>query len=67
MGSSLGGAEIDTLSAKEQKKRKLAEVRLWIFFLLLGMTLATAACSSSHDEGGSCEPGDDNYPECLED
>ena len=44
--------------------RKLAEVRLWLFFLLLGITLATSACGSSDE--GSCDPEDDDYPECLD-
>ena len=34
---------------------------LVLTLLLVGMTLSAAAC-----KGENCEPGGDNYPECLE-
>lgn len=41
--------------------RKLADAR-WVFFVLLGLTLTFAACSSNDS---SCNEGDSDYPECL--
>jgi hypothetical protein len=41
--------------------QKLAEVRPWVLFLLLGLTLATAACNSTDE---SCNPGPPDYEEC---
>jgi hypothetical protein len=43
--------------------RTLADLRLWMLFLLLGMTLTVSACGSSDE---SCNEGDSDYPECLE-
>jgi hypothetical protein len=44
--------------------RSLADVRLWLVVVLIGLTLVTSACSSSDES--SCQPGDDDYPGCLD-